>query len=239
MLRNKEKLYLRNAADRFGREAIDSNIEPAIREQIENEYAGNLARVRAERRRKEEAQERKLDRIMFGGLPRTKEQAEKARHNRQVAKMKTQSKTPMGAMKLAAQWHPTDILVFAALTFAILKDIIDLALGWIPGVGTVITLCTSLLILAIFLFMLASGGASGWRASRKAGIMRGAKARIFFTLFGGTLFEIIIGLNIFPIETFSVLLAYRMMLINRRIEAIEREKEEKDEQKAGELTYGY
>jgi hypothetical protein len=95
-----------------------------------------------------------------------------------------------------------------ALIAALLKDALDLAfIGSLPGIGTVITICCSILI---FFMMLLSG--SGQRRKMARGMIKKG-----LLLLGGTIVEMIgFGINFFPIETFTVALVYLMELSERK-----------------------
>lgn len=85
-----------------------------------------------------------------------------------------------------------------ALLAAILKDILDLVFGWIPGIGAIITLCFSLMI--FFLLLLAgSGGKWQYSLARKGG----------FLLVGTAIESVPVLSVILPLETFTVYLIYR------------------------------
>ncbi|MDD5083867.1 MAG: hypothetical protein PHT88_02920 [Candidatus Moranbacteria bacterium] len=83
-----------------------------------------------------------------------------------------------------------------ALCVAILKDLLDLVfIGSLPGLGTIITLCFSILI--FFLLMLSGSG------------QRYSLAKKSLILLIGTLTEgVLIGINMLPIETMTVLFIY-------------------------------
>lgn len=84
-----------------------------------------------------------------------------------------------------------------ALLVALMKDILDLVfIGSLPGIGTIVTFCFSLLI--FFLLMLAGSGTS-YSLARKGAL-----------LLAGTLAEgVLFGLNFLPIETITIFLIYR------------------------------
>lgn len=84
---------------------------------------------------------------------------------------------------------------------AILKDLLDLGfIGSLPGVGTVITICISILIG----FMLILAG--GYRKKDAATQM----IKKFLVLIVGTLTEFLFGLNFVPMETITVGVIYWM-----------------------------
>lgn len=83
-----------------------------------------------------------------------------------------------------------------AFAVALLKDLLDLVLiGSLPGIGTIITVCFSLLI--FFLLML-NGSGKKYSLTKKS-----------LLLAGGAIVEgIFFGLNFLPIETMTVFLIY-------------------------------
>jgi hypothetical protein len=83
-----------------------------------------------------------------------------------------------------------------ALSVALLKDLLDLTLiGSLPGIGTIITFCFSILI---FLLLMMSGSKQR-RSLAKKGLI----------LLIGTITEgLFFGLNLLPIETMTVFFIY-------------------------------
>jgi hypothetical protein len=86
---------------------------------------------------------------------------------------------------------------FPPFLVALLKDILDFTLiGSLPGLGSVVTFCFSILI---FLLMMMSGSKSKYSLTKKG-----------ITLMIGTVAEgFLFGLNFLPIETITVLFIYR------------------------------
>lgn len=131
-----------------------------------------------------------------------------------TAKTLAEASTPAGAFSLWSQVSIfEDIPYVIAFGAAILKDALDLAfIGSLPGIGTVITICASILIF----FMMLLSGAGQKKKMAKGMIKKG------LTLIGGTIAEMIgFGLNFFPIETATVLLVYLMELADRKKAASE------------------
>lgn len=93
--------------------------------------------------------------------------------------------------------HVSFFSYMPALLIALMKDLLDLTfIGSLPGIGTVVTFCFSILI--FFLLMLAGSGQNYTLA--KKGLL----------LLVGTVAEgILFGLNFLPIETMTVFLIYR------------------------------
>jgi hypothetical protein len=110
------------------------------------------------------------------------------------------------------------LLAYApAFLAALLKDLLDLVgIGSLPAIGTVLTLCFSLLI---FLLLWAFAGTS--RKSHgavRSGVLKSGKV-----LLAGTIVEsLFFGLNFLPIETLTVYIIYRMDKKRRR-EAMDEE----------------
>lgn len=120
-----------------------------------------------------------------------------------------QAATPVGLAKLGKQIELVDFLKYGpAFAVAFLKDLLDwVGIGSLPAIGTVITFCVSITIGFIFLM----AGASGKRTVAKSTM------RWLLTLVAGTGVEaFLFGLNFFPIETFTVLIAYIFVLQERR-----------------------
>lgn len=124
--------------------------------------------------------------------------------------------TPLGAIKAAknmvtapANFQITDIFIYGvAMMLAFFKDLLDLAIGLIPGVVTIIGFFISMAIGALLLF----DGVSG--AKRK--IARNLTKK-FLVLIAGTIVEsLLIGLNYFPFEMITVAIIYWMTLMGRK-----------------------
>lgn len=86
---------------------------------------------------------------------------------------------------------------FPPFMVALLKDILDFTLiGSLPGLGSVVTFCFSILI---FFLMMMAGSKSKYSLSKKG-----------VTLMIGTAAEgFLFGLNFLPIETITVLFIYK------------------------------
>lgn len=126
--------------------------------------------------------------------------------------------THWGIFSLATKISLADWMYFAALLAAIFKDIVDLieAAGVTYIVVFVVTLCISAFI-AMMMFL---GSFSSGKSRTQYKIIRG-----WLILLGGTGAEMIFGLNFMPIETFTVILIWGMVLSERK--QAEKEKEEK------------
>jgi len=104
-----------------------------------------------------------------------------------------------------------DIPIYGtAFSLALLKDILDLAIGIIPGVVTVIGWCISMAIGLVLLF----DGVSGARRKMARNL-----TKKFLVLIAGTMVEsFLFGLNYFPFELATVAIIYWMSLFERKRE---------------------
>jgi hypothetical protein len=108
------------------------------------------------------------------------------------------------------------LLAYApAFIFAGLKDLLDLVMiGSLPGIGTAVTFClTVLILLSLVLFT----GSSG----RQRGLVRKGMILMAAAVTEGFFF----GLNLLPLETLTVYALYRMDK-KRRQEALRSEKDD-------------
>lgn len=104
-----------------------------------------------------------------------------------------------------------------ALALALFKDILDLAIGVIPGVVTIITWCISM---AIALTLMFDGVSRGRRM-----VARNLTKK-FLVLTAGTIVEgFLIGLNFFPFEMMTVGIIYWMTLVDRKKASINKPKQ--------------
>jgi Zn-dependent membrane protease YugP len=86
-----------------------------------------------------------------------------------------------------------------AFLTALLKDLLDFTLiGSLPGIGTIITICFSLLIL--FFLVLAGASRKSYNLTKKGLLL----------LLGTGAEGLLFGLNFLPIETLTVYAIYRM-----------------------------
>ncbi|HAI73959.1 MAG TPA: hypothetical protein DCS28_03775 [Candidatus Moranbacteria bacterium] len=124
-----------------------------------------------------------------------------------------------------------DIFFIVAIMTAVLKDVLDfLAVGSIPVIGTALTFMASITIIAAMFIC-------GSRSSSKS---KGKKitekiAKKWGTLAGGTIFEMLFGLNFIPVETITAFVIYIFILQERKEAAEERQQER---EMAG-MTGGY
>jgi hypothetical protein len=104
-----------------------------------------------------------------------------------------------------------DWLFAIAMIVAVLKDLLDyVGIGSLPAIGTVVTLCASILI--GFIILLAGGGGKKQMAK-------------YLILIAGTLIEMLFGLNFIPGETGMVIAIYIVVLMDRKIAAEEAAKQ--------------
>ncbi|TAK96412.1 hypothetical protein EPO05_01895 [Patescibacteria group bacterium] len=101
-----------------------------------------------------------------------------------------------------------DWLYWAAIAFGVFKDLLDLVLGWFPGIGTVLGFMASIAI--AFLVTMAA-----FMEGNSMGGVQRRMARRFVILIAGTIAEMLMGLNIIPIET-AVAVTIYVMALNAR-----------------------
>jgi len=111
-------------------------------------------------------------------------------------------------VSLAKYLNPfIDWLYGIALSAALLKDILDLvAIGSLPGIGTVITLMATITIWAV---MIITGSAFKAMKTRRLILRYGVLAV-------GTLIELVFGLDFVPVETAMVVYIFVSALQDRR-----------------------
>ena len=149
---------------------------------------------------------------------RRADQRKSAKNTLNEAKNLAKSATPWGAAALFAHASIGDWMYWLAIFAAILKDILDIieftGIGYI--IVIVITICISIFI---GMMMLGSFSTGHGRADQRI-------IRSWITLLGGTTVEMLFGINILPIETFTVLLVYAFALSARAQASKSRKKEE-------------
>ena len=133
--------------------------------------------------------------------------------------------SPTSVFSLLKHIHfSVDWLLYAALTAAVLKDILDWIGFSLPGINEVMNFCVGITIAFALLLM----GSSGKRSMVKKQVKK------WLVLLGGVGCEEFFGLNFLPIETITVLVCYYLVLIDRK-EAAE---EEAIEQQQAQAEYG-
>lgn len=142
------------------------------------------------------------------------EQAEKLKEarSRMPKNPKEAIKKIANAASLMVYFNPfMDWLFGIALALALLKDILDITLiGSIPVLGTAITLMISL---TIALIMIITGSAQKVKISKFA--------KRYVVLIGGTLIEMVFGIDFMPVETAVIIIIFYMTLKQRK-EAVEK-----------------
>jgi len=146
---------------------------------------------------------------LYGGEKEKQEAREYANKIRKI-------NGPIGALKKAkdvmtapTKFQMTDVPIYGmALALALFKDILDLAIGFMPGLVTIITWCISM---AIGLILMFDGVSRGRRM-----VARNLTKK-FLVLIAGTIVEgFLIGLNFFPFEMMTVGIIYWMTLVDRK-----------------------
>jgi hypothetical protein len=131
--------------------------------------------------------------------------------------------TPLGALSLASQLQVFDMpWIGLALSFAILKDVIDLVLGFTIIIPIVFALF-ALPIIALCLFIMGASSQNK-KSARKTTVLlnrflRGGPAARWGLLFAGTIFEFLPALDYLPVETTVAIVTIGMVLNERRIAA--------------------
>ncbi len=119
------------------------------------------------------------------------------------------SLTPMGAVSMAGKVKAGDMVVYGiAFSLALFKDILDLAIGLIPGVVTIISILIGIAIAFVLLF---DGVSAGQRA-----VVKGMAKKMLILAFGSLIEGIGFGLNYLPLETLTVAVIYWMSLAERK-----------------------
>jgi hypothetical protein len=119
-------------------------------------------------------------------------------------------KLPTMAKKMIFSVEIRDIFFIVAIGMAMLKDVSDLfGIGSGPVIGTVITIMTSI---TIAVGMLVSGG-YGSGKKNKNNAKRAIKK--WGILAGGTMVEMLFGINFLPVETLTALITFGMILLER------------------------
>jgi hypothetical protein len=140
--------------------------------------------------------------------------SESIRNTMKTAKNIAKAVTPMGFLSLLTKVSIfKDIPLACAFGFAILKDILDLALGFTVILPAILSILCSIFI---FMMMLLSGGINKTKMARN--ILKGS------VLIGGSIIDSLPGIDFFPFETITVLIVYLLILSERA--SAERIKEE-------------
>lgn len=113
-----------------------------------------------------------------------------------------------------------DVLFVFVLMFALFKDFSDIFINLIPLIGPILSLTFSALC-AIFIFLIMFLLGAG--ANRKI-------ARRLVVIFIGTLVDTVPFVNFLPIETIVVIIAFLMVLMERKEKNQEKKQQEKTQQ---------
>lgn len=106
-----------------------------------------------------------------------------------------------------------DFFFAFALIAAMLKDLSDITLGLIPGVGLVLAFVFGLMATTVIVVCVLVTGSFRLRSSIKKWLTIGAT----------NLTEMLFGINFLPIETISVIILFFLTLMERKEEKAERE----------------
>lgn len=102
---------------------------------------------------------------------------------------------------------PSWLLYMIVGLFALLKDLLDIVFGFIPGVGTAISLVFGFGFSVLFFLLLSIFDRSG-AGSRKNRVVAKHFIRRFIILLGTLLVDILPLLNFLPVTTLSIILLY-------------------------------
>jgi len=135
--------------------------------------------------------------------------------------------TPVGFISLIAGANPiSDWMYGLAMMAALLKDFLNPleVTGILYILIIVLTFCTSIFI--FFMLLLGSFSESGGgRSARRRGKKSAAMMKRGLVLMGGTIVDLLPGINFIPWEFITVLIIYAMVLMARK-QAKEEEKQE-------------
>ncbi len=115
------------------------------------------------------------------------------------------------ALSITTQFRVNDLLFAIPMLFAMLKDLSDIFfVGSLWGVGTVISICCSIMG-GLFIWLL---GAGEIKKQIKV-TFNGSTGRLLILIAGTTIEAFIMGVNFFPVETFTFIIIYLMLLFER------------------------
>lgn len=131
-----------------------------------------------------------------------REEQEERPHPAAVRRMPTVADTRQAELEQVKKTKATLFSYGLPLAVALQKDLLDLAMiGSLPGIGSIVTICFSLLIFLLIHLSRSEGRLMGSRF-----IVRMGLTMIFGSIVEGFAF----GLNFLPIETMVVLIIYIM-----------------------------
>lgn len=109
-------------------------------------------------------------------------------------------------MRLSGE-KPSWLLYTIVGLFALLKDLLDIAFGFLPGLGTAVSLMFGIGFSIIFFLLLSIFDRSG-AGSRKNRAVANHLVRRFMVLIGTLLVDVLPLLNFLPVTTLSIMLLY-------------------------------
>lgn len=143
---------------------------------------------------------------------------ENARAGSHIRSARRMVKNAKPSFKLLFYLQALDLFFLVAFAVAFVKDLLDwIGIGSLPAIGTVVTLVASFCIWAAMTI----AGASSMIKNRKGVIKK------YAVLAGGTIAEMLFGLNFIPIETIIVVVIFYLSLVERRAAAEENSQPEK------------
>lgn len=117
-----------------------------------------------------------------------------------------------------------DWIFILVATFALLKDIFDIALAGVPGVGVVVSWIMAIMLLMLTIVALLLTGSD---------LKNRGQAKYILTISGGTIAEALPGLSWLPIAFTETLLVYGLVLFDRMILSSDQESGDKESGQAG------
>ncbi len=185
----------------------------------EQEYKRNLAQAR-EKDKSDKGEDKKEKKGKDNP-------AEKSPQKKLLNNLKKASSV---AMAMIFSIEIRDIFFIFAIVMAALKDISDFpGVGSFPVTGTVITIMASI---TIIVGMLVSGNYRSGKKN-KSNVKRAIKK--WGTLAGGTIMEMLFGINFLPVETLTALITFGMMLSERA--ELKREKNNDEDEEDDEIDW--
>jgi hypothetical protein len=134
----------------------------------------------------------------------------------QEAKKLAVAATPVGFISLITQIQMGDWPYVLAMLAALLKDFLNPfeVTGILYILIVVLTFCTSIFI--FFMMLLGSFSEGGGRSARRKGKQSAAMMKRGLVLMGGTVVDLLPGINFIPWEFITVLIIYGMVLMARK-----------------------
>jgi len=178
----------------------------------ENKIRLNEARRKAVRNKIAKADIVSSEKNPYGGKEEKNQAREYAKNFKGMRSPLKMARTAKDMATAFKEFKLMDIFIYGfAFILAGFKDLLDIAILWLPGVGVavvvVVTWCISIAIGLLLLF-------DGISAKRK--VARNLTKK-FLVLIAGTITEgFLVGLNVFPFEMFTVAVIYWMALAERK-----------------------